>query len=55
MSNLGELPLILERLGCDRDYCLSSEDGICYLCDRHIERKEGMNHEDAFGEAVPVG
>jgi len=20
MSNLGELPLILERLGCDRDY-----------------------------------
>lgn len=39
--------LILERLGCDRDYWLRGKEEISYLYDRHIEKEEGMNHEDA--------
>lgn len=42
--------MILECLGCDRDYWLSREEGICYLYDRHMEREEGMNREDAKEE-----
>ncbi len=39
--------MILERLGCDRDYWLSREEEICCLCARQIQREEGMNREDA--------
>lgn len=39
--------MILERLGCDRDYWLRGKEEISYLYDRHIQRKERMNREDA--------